>query len=203
MGILERKVREKQEVRKLILDSAMSLFLEEGYKNVTIRKIAEKIEYSPATIYLYFKDKDEIFLTLQKMAFEKFYEFQSSGQHIEDPVERLSVQGKTYLQFAIENPGYYELIFFMTEPKEKLKEPENYHKEMDTYGLLKANVKAAIDAGLMRTTDVEATSFALWAYVHGIASLIIKRGFLMPKEYIDYLVRESFEILKITFFKGK
>jgi AcrR family transcriptional regulator len=201
MGIVERKNREKQEIRKQVLESAMALFLEEGYKNVTIRKIAEKIEYSPATIYLYFKDKDEIFLTLQKMAFERFYEFQSSGQHIEDPVERLSEQGKTYLQFAIENPGYYELIFFMTEPREKLKEPENYNKELDTYGLLKANVKIAIEAGLMRTTDVEATSFALWAYVHGIASLIIKRGFLMPKEYIDYLVRESFEILKVTFFK--
>lgn len=201
MGIAERKEREKQEIKNMVLETAMMLFLEEGYKNVTIRKIAEKIEYSPATIYLYFKDKDEIFLTLQKMAFEKFYEFQISGQHIEDPVERLSQQGKTYLQFAIENPMFYELIFFMTEPREKLKEPENYKTEIDTYGLLKANVKAAIEAGRMRTSDVESTAFALWAYVHGIASLIIKRGFLMPKDYVDYILRESFEILKETFFK--
>lgn len=201
MGITERKEREKQEIRKMILETAMSLFLEEGYKNVTIRKIAEKIEYSPATIYLYFKDKDEIFLTLQKMAFEKFYEFQISGQHIEDPIERLSQQGKTYLQFAVENPGYYELIFFMNEPKDKLREPEHYHMEIDTYGILKNNVKAAIDAGLMRTSDVDVTAFALWSYVHGLASLIIKRGFLMPKEYVDYLVKEAFEILNVTFFK--
>lgn len=201
MGITERKERERQEVKKLILDSAMELFLEEGYKNVTIRKIAEKIEYSPATIYLYFKDKDEIFLTLQKMAFVKFYEFQSIGQDDPDPVKRMEIQGRTYIQFAIENPAYYELIFFMTEPKEKLKEPENYGKEMDSYEILKKNVKAAIEADKMRTTDVEATAFALWAYVHGLASLIIKRGFLMPKEYLDYLVKSSFEILFTTFFK--
>jgi len=201
MGITERKERDKREMVNLILDSAMKLFLEEGYKNLTIRRLAEKIEYSPATIYLYFKDKDEIFLTLQKMAFKEFYEFQSSGQNIEDPLERLFVQGKEYLRFAIENPGYYELIFFMTEPKDKLREPEKYSSELDSYELLKSNVKAAIDSGNMRTTDVDATSFALWSYVHGMASLIIKRGFLMPEGYLDKLIEKSFEILKITFFK--
>jgi AcrR family transcriptional regulator len=201
MGITERKERDKREMVNLILDSAMKLFLEEGYKNLTIRRLAEKIEYSPATIYLYFKDKDEIFLTLQKMAFQEFYEFQSSGQNIEDPLKRLLVQGKEYLRFAIENPGYYELIFFMTEPKEKLKEPEKYKTELDSYEILKNNVKAAIDAGKMRTTDVDATSFALWSYVHGMASLIIKRGFLMPEGYLDKLIEKSFEILRITFFK--
>lgn len=201
MGITERKERDKREMVNLILDSAMKLFLEEGYKNLTIRRLAEKIEYSPATIYLYFKDKDEIFLTLQKMAFKEFYEFQSSGQNIEDPLERLFVQGKEYLRFAIENPGYYELIFFMTEPKDKLREPEKYSTELDSYELLKSNVKAAIDSGNMRTTDVDATSFALWSYVHGMASLIIKRGFLMPEGYLDKLIEKSFEILKITFFK--
>jgi|WetSurMetagenome_2_1015567.scaffolds.fasta_scaffold271144_1 AcrR family transcriptional regulator len=201
MGITERKERDKREMEKLILDAAMKLFLEEGYKNLTIRRLAEQIEYSPATIYLYFKDKNEIFLTLQKMAFQKFYEFQSSGQHIEDPLERLFIQGKAYLQFAVENPGYYELIFFMTEPKEQLKNPENYSSEMDSYEILKKNVKAAINAGKMRSSDVDATSFALWSYVHGMASLVIKRGFLMPKEYLDNLVEKSFEILKISFFK--
>lgn len=203
MGIIERKERDKREMEKLILDAAMELFLEDGYKKMTIRRLAEKIEYSPATIYLYYKDKDDLFLTLQKRAYEKFYTFQIAGEHITDPVERLSVQGKAYLQFAIENPGYYELIFFMTEPKDKLKEPENYKTELDSYGILKKNVKAAIDAGKMRTTDVESTSFALWAYVHGLASLIIKRGFLMPKEYLDFLIKSSFEILFVTFFKER
>jgi AcrR family transcriptional regulator len=62
MGILERKEREKQEMRDLILNVATEMFIEEGYDKTSIRKIADKIEYSPATIYLYFKDKDEIFM---------------------------------------------------------------------------------------------------------------------------------------------
>ena len=56
MGILERKEKQKLEIRKLILDASMKLFVEEGFDNVTIRRIADLIEYSPTTVYLYFKD---------------------------------------------------------------------------------------------------------------------------------------------------
>ena len=73
MGIFERKERDKQGMRKLILDSAMSLFLEEGFGNVSIRRIAESIEYSPATIYLYFRDKDEILFALHNEGFEELF----------------------------------------------------------------------------------------------------------------------------------
>jgi AcrR family transcriptional regulator len=60
MGIAERKEKQKTEIRKMILDASMKLFVEEGFENVTIRKIADLIEYSPTTVYLYFKDKNEI-----------------------------------------------------------------------------------------------------------------------------------------------
>jgi AcrR family transcriptional regulator len=68
MGISERKDREKQEMIELILDEAMKLIIAEGYDNITMRKIADKIEYSPTTIYLYFKDKSEILYSLLNMA---------------------------------------------------------------------------------------------------------------------------------------
>jgi AcrR family transcriptional regulator len=72
MGISERKEREKQEMREKILLVATEMFIEEGYDKTSIRKIADKIEYSPATIYLYFKDKDEIFHAIHDKGFDKF-----------------------------------------------------------------------------------------------------------------------------------
>ena len=57
MGIKERQVRQKEVLRQDILDAARDLFIEEGYENTSMRKIAERIEYSPTTIYYYFKDK--------------------------------------------------------------------------------------------------------------------------------------------------
>ena len=69
MGIAERKEREKQEMRTLILSTATNLFVERGYDSVSMRNIAEAMEYSPATIYLYFKDKNELLYTLSEEGF--------------------------------------------------------------------------------------------------------------------------------------
>jgi AcrR family transcriptional regulator len=71
MGIVERRQREKQQMRRQILDTAMDLFIENGYEEVSIRRIADHIEYSPATIYLYFQDKDDILFVLHEEGFEK------------------------------------------------------------------------------------------------------------------------------------
>ena len=78
MGILERKEREREDMRRLILNAARELFLEQGYEKTSIRNIADVIEYSPATIYLYYKDKNELFFALHEEAFLKLMEELSS-----------------------------------------------------------------------------------------------------------------------------
>src|SRR5204863_2023254 len=69
MGIKERQERDREAVRRAILDAARELFVTEGYQNVSIRKIAERIEYSPAAIYGYFASKDDIFFALAEEGF--------------------------------------------------------------------------------------------------------------------------------------
>lgn len=199
MGTKERKQRDKIDMTDSILDAAMKLFLSHGYKNVTIRKIADEIEYSPATIYLYFKDKEEILLALQTRAFEKFYTAQKSIQSIEDPVQRLIAHGEVYIKFAIENPGQYDLMFIMEQPI--IKKPEDWHTGMNSYDLLRQNVKECTDRGLLKFDNYEAVSFALWAFVHGIASIIIKRGMMVPEEYKDAMIKGAFDFLRQSMYK--
>src|SRR4030081_1505419 len=69
MGIKERQVRDREAVRRAILDAARDLFVSEGYQNVSIRKVAERIEYSPAAIYGYFSSKDDLFFALAEEGF--------------------------------------------------------------------------------------------------------------------------------------
>src|SRR6186713_794252 len=112
MGIAERKEREREEVKDLILNAAREIFLTEGYENTSIRKIASKIEYSPGVIYLHFKDKNDLLLALHDKAFEcKMNSLFHSTQHIADPLERLRGIGIGYLQYGIDNPQDYELMF--------------------------------------------------------------------------------------------
>lgn len=194
MGIKERKEHEISEMKVLILKTAMNLFLEKGFENITIRNIAEKIEYSPATIYLYFKNKDEILFTLCKEGFEKLYEHQVSSQKFKDPLKRLYKHGEAYIQFALENPQYYDLMFMMKGP---LKESNNYDIGLKPYELLKTNVKECMEAGLFPRTNIDVAAFSIWSYVHGIASLIIRGRALFPEDRVNYVVEGALNFMLV------
>jgi len=116
MTIATRKQREKEEMRQLILEAAKKIFLEKGYEQASIRNIAEVIEYSPGTIYLYFKEKDEIFHELHEQGFRKLVEYMAPLQFVADPFERLKAMGKVYMDFAIKNKDFYDLMFIMQAP---------------------------------------------------------------------------------------
>jgi AcrR family transcriptional regulator len=105
MGIAERRENDRQKMRGLILDTAMKLFFKEGFEHVTIRAIAQAIEYSPATLYLYFKDKNDILYALQTMGFDKLYGKQREVLTIKDPRKRLRQMGRVYIEFAPEESG--------------------------------------------------------------------------------------------------
>ncbi len=196
MGILERKEHEISQMRGLILKTAMNLFLDKGFENITIRHIAEKIEYSPATIYLYFKNKDEILQALRKEGFNKLYEHQKSSLKLNDPLKRLHKHGEAYIQFALENPQYYDLMFMMRWPVKEIQETNDRDTGLVSYELLKNNVKDCMDAGLFPLTNIDVAAFSLWSYVHGIASLIIRgRGIMFPEEKINYIIEGALDFM--------
>ena len=116
MGIKERKEKHKEELKLKILDSAKSLFLKQGYEATSLRKIAEQVEISPTTIYLYYKDKSDIIYALHQEGFKLLGAQFLVLQQVEDPFERLKAMGRIYMSFALENPDFYELMFIMKEP---------------------------------------------------------------------------------------
>src|SRR5688572_21211554 len=125
MGIAERKEKQKLEIRKAILDASMKLFVEQGYENVSIRKIADLIEYSPTTVYLYFKDKNEILFNLHEIGFLKMDEYTADLFTIKNPLVRLHKMGEHYIRFGIENPAFYDLMFILQAPMDALNGMEN------------------------------------------------------------------------------
>ena len=181
MGVKERRAREKSETRDKILDAARELFTSEGYEAVSMRKLAEKIEYSPTAIYVHFADKEELFHELCQEDFGRLAEvFQSSAMPL-DPVERLRFIGLTYVDFGARYPNHYKLMFMTAHPAEELNEEDREIKgnpEVDAYAFLKLSVQQAIDAGRFREglNDAELISQTLWAAVHGVISLNIAKS---------------------------
>ena len=192
MSIKERKKRDAGKMRNRILKAAMQLYVKGGYENVTLRRIAAKIEYSPGTIYLYFQNKKDIMLQLCYQGFELLLAQQDKLEKIADPLERLSAGGRYYLAFALENPELYELMF---ATKEIFKEsgPDEESVPLRAFRKFAENVKACLDAGIFSAGEVETTAIALWATLHGLASLLIKgRLRFLPEESLGKVVEQAY-----------
>ncbi|HTR45070.1 MAG TPA: TetR/AcrR family transcriptional regulator [Thermodesulfovibrionales bacterium] len=203
MGITERKEREREQMRGLILKTAMRLFLREGFDKVTIRKIAEEIEYSPATIYLYFKDKNEVLFALHTEGFEELYRRQLTISSVNDPLKRLHRHGEVYLSFALENPEYYDLMFIMRGPGEKIVEEKEWGAGLRSYEFLRTNVRECMEAGLLPRVNLDAATFSFWSQVHGIAALIIReRCVMFPKEHLSAIVNGALDFRMGLIMKG-
>ncbi len=177
MGISERKEREKQEMRRRILDVAMNMFLVEGYDKTSLRNIAEKIEYSPATIYLYFKDKDELFYEVQKDAFQKLNEVFAQQVTATEPLARLRQICHTYVQFGIANPELYDLMFIIRAPMNVVEEKEMWDNGTDAFDFLVQTLTACIEQKLIKYTDPMIAALSVWSMGHGLISLNVRCRF--------------------------
>ena len=107
MAAITRREREKIEMRQLIVDAAVKIYLEEGYDKLSLRGIAHEIEYSAGTIYLYFKDKHELFHAMHEWAFSQLLEKFQTLNSIKNPLERLEGISTMFMRFAFENPQLY------------------------------------------------------------------------------------------------
>jgi AcrR family transcriptional regulator len=111
MGIKERHERERETVRRAILDAARGLFTAEGYRHVSMRKIAERIEYSPAALYSYFPSKDDIFFALAEEGFERLYAMGQQAPSGPTPLDTVRSQLQTVYAFSVESPEHFSLMF--------------------------------------------------------------------------------------------
>jgi AcrR family transcriptional regulator len=176
MGVKERRARQKKFLRQEILDAASELFVRNGYENVSMRRIAGKIEYSPTTIYIYFKDKAELLEQVCKETFARLVQRLSKiMEQPGDPVEQLKRGLLAYIEFGLQNPHHYRATFMMPIPEgfDKAKYHDKDSPGMQAFSFLIRGVTECIKAGKMPGTNVELASQTLWAGVHGITSLLI------------------------------
>jgi len=175
---VDRRERERAEFREEVLAAARRIVLEEGFNALTMRKIADAIEYAPGTIYLYFESRDAIAFELCRAGFESFLAALLPVKAIANPVERLRELGRRYLRFGLENPETYRLIF-MEDPKYASEAFQENAEADDSPGKQALALLVATFAELRerKLLDGDADPIALaettWAAVHGVVSLKI------------------------------
>ena len=175
MGISERKAKEKEELKALILQAAKKLFLEKGIEKTTMRNIANEIEYSVGTVYVYYKDKNDILHDLHTQGFKQLGGEMKVLFNVENPMERIKALGRVYLQFAMENPDMYDLMFNMKAPMDFLESEykADWNEGKGTFDVLRSTINQCMEKGHFRGHQLDPLSFAIWSTVHGMASLHI------------------------------
>ena len=199
MGVQQKRVKYREEFRREILDVARELFINEGYEKFSMRKLDEKIDYSATTIYLYFRDKDDLLLAICEKVAEQYFANLSRirASHL-DPLDTLR-QALLYLvEFGFNNPNQYR-VFFFTRPdvygtQEEFMEKESMARK--SYLIFKEIVHDCIDAGKLQQLDTELLTQALAVAVHGlIVMTIYRKGFpwadrnMLAHTLVDGLLR--------------
>ena len=190
MGTKERQEREREIVRRAIVDAARELFVAEGFGKVSMRKIAERIEYSPAAIYSYFASRDDIFLALAEEGFHRLDEKVRAAMTTSDPLENVRGCWWAFYEFSQEQPAYFELMFVDRSVPRITQGWEGFEFLQQMLTNAVDAIQKAIDAGAFpRTLSPNAAMHMLWAALIGPAVVGIRHRLATGEDY-DALARD-------------
>lgn len=197
MGLKERQERDREAVSRSILDAARELFVTHGYQEVSIRKIADRIEYSPAAIYGYFPSKDDIFFALAEEGFRLLFSY---GQEIEvrasaDPADALREMFWRYYKFSKDYPEYFALMFLDRSVPKIRDNWDRFEFLGELKHAMRARITSAIEGGAVPPgTSTHAVFRLLLTAAHGAATLRLCDR-LGPGEDADVLARVTIETM--------
>ncbi|WP_212592470.1 TetR/AcrR family transcriptional regulator [Sphingobacterium humi] len=197
-----KKQKHREDLRLAILEAAKKLFVQEGYEATSIRKIAKEIGFSPTTIYLYYRDKNDIAYALHQEGFLLLRDRFMALMSVDNPFERLKAIGRNYIDFAFQNPDYYQVMFMMKEPMTFLDMhcvEEEWPEGKRVLDFLLGTVQECQAAGLFTNMHPSLLAFQAWSTVHGLVTLYITHHLSKITETfaIDFnakeLVSQTFE----------
>jgi AcrR family transcriptional regulator len=196
LGIKERQERDRETVRRAILDAARDLFVTEGYGNVSLRKIAERIEYSPASIYSYFPSKDDIFFALAEEGFRLLHGQVPDCEPLDTlpPLDRIRAIFWRLYQFSVDHPQYFALMFLDRHVPRINREYERFAFARELKQRLLDQVQTCIDQGVFPATVQPLVAFrVLTAGLMGVATMRLSER-LGPGECADDLARDVLDV---------
>lgn len=163
-------------LREDILEVSRNLLVKDGFGKMSMRKIANRAGVSATSIYLHFQNKDELLLALIETSIAKLSSaLEKNLIDSDDSITKLEKMAQSFVDFALENPQEYEIIY-MVRPEEMPKFPkEKFQQIRKIYQLLADIISEGKRAGALNVDDPLMSSYMIWAQLHGVASVIISR----------------------------
>ncbi len=187
---------ENGDLRRRILDTARHLLVQEGYQDLSMRKIANAIGYSATSIYLYFDSKDALLHTLihEGMMGLRDQLKETAAQHPDAPVGRLRALCRCFVDFGLENPEYYEIMFQLRPERMERYPPEKYREARENLDFFARALEEGVEEGIFEVDDIKVSASTVWASLHGTISLLLADRVdvrIEPDTFIDTAIRQA------------
>lgn len=170
MGVTERRLRQKEEVRTRILETAWQMVKDDGWQSLSIRKIADAIEYSVPVIYDLFENKEAILLEFGKQGFELLTKkLRQASQKHTDPANQIKAIADAYWSFAFRNKEYYQLMFGLGMPGCEVEKCIPERAMFRT--LIMEPINAIIEKHKTKGVNVCFKYHTFWSVMHGLISI--------------------------------
>lgn len=201
MKHIKRRERESNEIRRKIIEAARSLFLNQGYAEVSMRKIADQIEYSPTTIYHYFANKEavvrELLLEGNALFLQALQQRQEEAEAAGlNALDKLKAVSDAYVRFGMANPEYYSILFISNLECVSLVSLIDSGR-FKGFELLEAGLMAAMESGSIIQGNESLIARSVWSMLHGLTSLLLNFELPMTSSK-DELISFTID----TFFRG-
>ncbi|HUH11824.1 MAG TPA: TetR/AcrR family transcriptional regulator [Longimicrobiales bacterium] len=208
MGSAERRERDKEVLRQRIVEAARDILSEKGLEGLSMRAIAERIEYSPATIYLYFQDKDALLRAVVGEAFQLLGEYtiaalREVGPEVK-PAALFRCTGRAYVRFALENTAYFRIMFELPGlPQVDCPEPEEGGvaiPEEQSFDFVVRTLTRAVEAGELAMPDPLEGAVIAWGLMHGLTSLYLSGrlgDMVTSSEQFQVLVEAAMDTMSV------
>ncbi|GIV59648.1 TetR/AcrR family transcriptional regulator [Rhodocaloribacter litoris] len=200
---MEPSAQDSGDLRRRILDTARCLLVADGYKRLSMRKIARAIGYSATSIYLHFESKDALVHALIEEGMERLYgAFRRVwAAHPDDPYARLEALCRCYVDFGLEHPEYYEIMYLL-HPEQMARFPaEKYRRARRNLELLVETLAEGAERGVFVPEDPLRAASAIWASLHGVVSLLLSRRVdvrVEPRQLVDATIRQVLRGYAVT-----
>ena len=198
MGQKERKQRRSEDLKRKILDAAGHILVKEGYRKLSIRKISARIEYSPAAIYHYFKDKEEIVSLIVAEGYRGILERLKNLRVIpDDPIATFLDMGRFYLELAMANRNMFRAVLLDdigSDNRQVWMLEEGITKKRESIVTLSRIIGMYVDNGIFKPVDLELASLSVWCALHGlVVRLLVETP--VPRTLREKLLEQLMEII--------
>jgi AcrR family transcriptional regulator len=192
MGIAERRLRQKDEVRSSILSTAWQVVKQEGWQSLSIRKIADAIEYSVPVIYDHFQNKEAILMEFAKEGFHLLSKkIQLAKAKCSDPAKQLKAVANAYWNFAFKNKEYYQLMYGLGMPGCEIE--KCFPERADFRNLVMEPITEIIAKSKNSDAKPCLKYYTFWSILHGLISIKSMRNWDVSDELNKLVMDDAIE----------